>query len=233
MNRLRWWRALPLVLTLPMLGGAGICGVVLVDIAQRDLILDPVDRITFEADHGDVEVFSFDRNGISLFYYMVGSLYDIGETGHRINGRTLDVMSLCEHDDFCNVSWYAEVMPATAVDVIANGGAVKLTGVDAPITADVSGGGFDGVGLRAPTLDIGVDAGDINLDYAATPTAVTVVLGEGNVTVTLPPGTYRCELASAEGEIDSTGVTCDPMAASVVHIEIDSGDITLLPGPMP
>ena len=233
MRRRKWWRAVPIVLALPTLGGASICGVVLVDIAQRDLILDPVDLVTFEADHGDVEVFAFNRNGISLFYYMVGSLYDIGDTGHRVDGRTLEVFSLCEHPDFCNVSWYAEIMPGTAIDVVANGGAVKVTGVDAPVTADIAGGGFEGADLRAPTLDVAVEAGDVTITYAAVPASVLVALGEGNVAITLPPGTYLCELSSGDGRIDTAGVTCDAAATNVVRIDVEAGDITLVPGAMP
>jgi hypothetical protein len=233
-KRIPWWRAVPLLLAVPLLGGAGVCGVVLVDIAQRDLILDPVDVIAIESDSGTVEVFSFDRNGVSLFYYMLGSLYDIGDVGHRVDGRTLEVFSECVHEEpYCTINWYAEIMPTTAVEVISNNGPVKLTGIGAPITADVIGGGFDGVALSAPTLDVVVEVGDVNLAYDLPPTSVTVTVGTGNVAVTLPPGTYRCELASADGTVDATDVTCDPMAINVVHIDVETGDIALLPGAMP
>jgi hypothetical protein len=228
-----WWRLIPVVLALPILGGAGICGVVLVDITQRDLILEPADTITFDVDSGAVEVFSFNRNGVSLFYYMTGSLRDIGEVGHHSDGSTLEVVSVCERDDFCNVNWYAEIALATAVDVRAGNGGVKLTGIDAPITADVVGGGFDGVDLRATSVEVDVEAGDVTINWIDAPMTVRVGVGEGNVALTLPPGTYRCELDTADGDIDSTGVICDDTATNTVHVDVETGDIALLPGPMP
>ncbi len=219
-------------LLLLVAGGFG-CGEVLVDITQRDLILDPVETVTFDVDIGGIEVLTFGRNGISLFYYMVGSLVDIGDVGHRVDGDTLDVFSVCEHDDFCRVSWYAEIMPATALDIRAGRGAVKVTGADASIVADVRGGGFEGVALAAPTADIAVEAGDVSLEWLVPPEQVAVELGEGNVAITLPPGSYRCELATDDGEVETTGVLCDEMATATIHVEVELGDITLSPGVMP
>ena len=51
--------------------------------------------------------------------------------------------------------------------------------------------------------------------------------------LTLPPGTYVCELDTADGAIDTTGVTCDPTATAIIHVDVEVGDITLVPGPMP
>lgn len=232
MTTRRIQHVLVLVAALPMLGGS-ICGEVLADISQRELILDPIDEITFEVDAGAVEVYAFNRNGTSLFYYLVGSLYDIGTVDWQVENAALEVTSLCDSTDHCNVSWYAEVPYATAVDVLAHDGAVKVTGVDTAITADVSGGGFDGAHLRADTVDVTVEAGDVTVEMFVAPTNARFTVGEGNVRLTLPPGTYVCDLDSAEGAIDTTGVTCDPAATSTIHVEVDVGDITLVPGPMP
>jgi hypothetical protein len=227
------WKLLPLVLALPALGGASICGVGLLDITQRELILEPVDSIDFEVDSGSIEVFTLDRNGVSLFYYMVGSTYDLGEVGHKIDGDTLDVITECEHSDFCNVDWYAEVAQSTAVSLRTSNGSVKLTAIDAPISADVTGGGVDAIDLTAPTVDVTVDEGDVTLGFLAPPTEVRVAVAAGAVAVTLPPGTYRCELDTADGELDTTGVTCDDTSTNLVQIDVEAGDITLLPGVMP
>lgn len=212
---------------------AGACGVVLVDLSQRDLVLEPAEAVDFVVDSGAVEIYAFDRNGISLFYYMVGNVDDIGEVGHSFDGDTLDVVSECSKDGFCNIDWYAEIMLGTAVDVVAGNGGVKLTGVDAPITADVVGGGFDGAALAAPTLDVTIDEGDANIVYAAAPTSATVTIGTGNANVTLPAGAYRCELETQDGDIDTTGIECDDAATAVITIAIEAGNIALIPGESP
>lgn len=226
-------RAALLASTLPFLGGAGVCGVVLVDITQRDLILDPVTTIDFAVDRGGIEVYAFDRNGVSLFYYMIGSLEVIGDVGHEITGDELAVFSECDDDkgDFCTVSWYAEVMLGSAVSVRSGDGAVKITGVDDVITADVQGGGFDGVGLRAPALDLTVGEGDVNVEWVATPMQVAIEVDAGNVALTLPAGTYRCDLDTADGDIDTTGVTCDDAAPVTIGVTVrEAGNIVLFPG---
>jgi hypothetical protein len=222
----------PIVLALPMLGGS-ICGEVLADISQRELILEPVAEITFEVDSGSVEVYAFNRNGISLFYYLIGSLHDIGVVDWALVQDRLDVVSACDDLDHCNVNWYAEIAFGTGVDVVTHIGGVKITGVDGPITADVSGGGFDGVHLRAPTLDLTVEAGDATIETLVVPTSARISVGEGNVQLTLPPGTYACELDTADGMVDTTGVTCDATATAIIHVDVEVGDIVLLPGPMP
>jgi len=226
-RKLCWWKAVPLVLALPALGGAGICGVAIVDITQRDLILDPIDTITFEVDSGSIEVTTLDRNGTSLFYYMVGSLYDIGVVGHEVDDHTLVVTSLCDRDDFCNVNWTADVPLTTAVEVVAHNGAVKLIAAGAAVTAEIEGGGLEGVELGVPTIDANVEGGDVNLAWLVAPTRVDLVVGEGNVALTLPAGSYRCELDAADGEIDTGTITCDDTATAVLHVEVELGNITL------
>ncbi|HWB75012.1 MAG TPA: hypothetical protein VG755_08645 [Nannocystaceae bacterium] len=230
---LRWYHAVPLVMALPVLGGAGVCGVVLVDIAQRDLILEPVTTFSIEADHGSVEVATLDRNGITLFYYMVGSLYDIGDTGHQVDGDTLHVFSYCIHHDnhdYCNVSWTSEIMPGTAVDVVGGAGDVKLYRTDAPATVDLRKGALDGEELLTPSLEADVETGEVTLEYIAAPASLELTVGEGNVLITLPAAAYRCELVTDDGDVVTDGIMCDDTATNVVHVEVEAGDITLVPG---
>jgi hypothetical protein len=221
-----------LVAALPFLGGS-ICGEVLADLGQRELVLDPVQEIAFEVDSGAVEVYAFNRNGTSLFYYLVGSLYDIGTVDWAVDGDALEVVSLCDSTEHCTVSWYAEIPFGVGVDVQAHDGDVKITGVDAPITADVDSGGFTGAHLRTPTVDVAAESGDVTIEMYVPPTDLRVAVGEGNVELTLPPGSYRCELATNDGDVDTTGVACDPMATAVITVDVDVGDIVLLPGELP
>lgn len=222
----RYLRLLVPIMTLPVLAGAGICGVVLYDIAQRTLVNEPVREVHFESDSGSVEVFAFARNGVNLFYYLVGSDRDIGDIGHRVAGETLEVFVLCDHTEYCNANYSAEVPLGTKVTIEARNGGVKLTQVDAAVTADVVGGGVDGLQLRAPELTLTVESGDVTLDWLVAPSSVDIVVGEGVVDLTVPAGSYRCELRT-DGPVTVAGVTCDPTAASVIAVEVGAGEIHL------
>ncbi|MFY0539149.1 hypothetical protein [Nannocystis pusilla] len=227
------WRIVPLVLGLPLLGGASICGVVLVDIAQRDLIIEPITSISVSTDQGSIEVDAVGRNGTSLLYYMVGSLRDIGDVGHELDGDHLDAIAICNRLSFCNVNWTAEIpLGGIAVDIQAKDGSAKLLAVDGPVTADVAGG-LEAVHLRSPELTVTVEAGDVVVDFVDAPTAVNIDVGEGNVELTLPPGSYRCDLESGDGEVDSAAITCDPAATSAIQISVGTGDIVVLEGQAP
>ncbi|MDC0669396.1 DUF4097 family beta strand repeat-containing protein [Nannocystis radixulma] len=228
------WRVVPLVLGLPLLGGASICGVVLVDIAQRDLIIEPIESIAVSSDQGSVEVDAVGRNGSSLYYYMLGSLRDIGDVGHELDGDHLDVFAICNRLSFCNVNWVAEIpLGGIAVDAQAKNGPVKLVEVDGPATVDVGVGGFEGINLRSPELTVTVEAGDAIVSFEDVPTTVTIDIGEGNVELTLPPGSYRCELESGDGDVDSSAITCDDTANSTIQITVGTGDIVVLEGQAP
>jgi hypothetical protein len=220
-----------------LLGGTA-CGVVLMDLSQRGLVLEPVERMTVLSEGGPVEVYAFDRNGINLFYYMVGSTRDIGDVGYRLSedGETLAVQSICVgRDDQCKINWSIEIPTntGTSVEVETHRGGAKLIGIVGDVVADVSGGGFDGVALRSDVLDVVIEAGDAVIELVEPPTSVMLDVGEGNVELTLPPGSHRCELTTGDGEIDTTDVVCDPMATALVQIGVDTGDITLLQGAAP
>ncbi|MCY1071630.1 hypothetical protein OV090_43200 [Nannocystis sp. RBIL2] len=227
------WRVVPLVLGLPLLGGASICGVVLVDISQRDLIIEPITSIALSTDQGSIEVDAVGRNGTSLLYYMLGSLRDIGDVGHELDGDHLDAIAICNRLSFCNVNWTAEIpLGGIAVDVQAKDGSARLLAVDGPVTVDAAGG-LEAIHLRSPELTVTVEAGDVVVDFVDPPTAVSIDVGEGNVELTLPPGSYRCDFESGDGEVDSAAITCDPAATSAIQISVGTGDIVVLEGQAP
>ena len=225
-------RALVVALALPVLGGAGVCGDVLYDTSQRALILDPLERVRFTSDGGKVEVYAFDRTAISLFYYLRGSEHDIGDVGYELDDPELRAFILCDDPSgFCVADFYVEVPLGTEISAATRNGGVKLTGVDAAVEADVVGGGFEGIDLGSPTLDVTVDTGDVTANMVAAPTSVRVAVAVGSVDLTVPAGSYRCELQANDGDVTTTGVDCDPMAAALVKIDVETGDIRLRAAP--
>ncbi len=220
-------RRLPLLLALlPTLAGA--CGVILYDTTSRELILEPVKRVVFASDGGAVEVYAFERTAISILYTLTGSDLDIEDVGAEVDGDDLRATIRCSGGD-CNANYYCEIPLGTVVDIRADRGDVKLTGVDAPIKAIVGTGDVEGVKLTSPEIEIEVEAGTVSLDLAATDAIRTVRISveEGGVELTLPAGNYRCELVAAGGEVIVHGVTCDPSATMTLSADVRTGDISL------
>lgn len=207
------------------------CGVIIYDISNRALILEPVERIVFDSDHGGVEVYAFNRTAISLFFYLTGYETGIGDVGHSLNGDVLNAFILCEGDDLCNANFSAEVPLGTEVEVHAASGDVKLIGVDATVTAVVGAGAVDGVGLGSPIFELELATGDVTLEWASPPSQVQIAVATGSVTLTLPAGTYDCDFTAADGAVDNQGITCDPGSPARVSISVQSGDIVVQGAP--
>ncbi|HEY0132929.1 MAG TPA: DUF4097 family beta strand repeat-containing protein [Nannocystis sp.] len=215
-------RVLPLGLLL-----ASACGVVIYDTSSRVLILEPVERMVFDSDSGAVEVFAFNRTAISLFYYLTGFETGIADVGHELDGEALRAVIACEGDDLCQADFYAEVPLGTAIEIRAASGDVKLTGVDAEVTAVVTAGAVEGVGLDSPTFSLEVGTGAVTLAWDSPPMTLNITVAAGDVSLTLPPGSYQCDFTTADGAVESQGITCDPAAAATLKISVDSGDIHL------
>jgi hypothetical protein len=216
-------QALALAALVPLLGGA-ICGDIYVDFTQRTLVVDDVAAIDIDIDRGGAEIFAFDRNGVVLSKYVSSWEDTLGDNGFRVveNGdgtETLEIVSECVKDRKCAVQWYAEISLGTAVTVRLADGPLKITGVDAPIDIEASAG-FEGVGLRALDVDVLVEQGDVAIELVTVPERVAIEIGEGDVALTIPPGTYRCELATAMGDVSTGDVVCDDTATATLAIAI-------------
>lgn len=213
------------VMVLPLVLAA--CGVVIYDTSSRVLILEPVERMVFDSDSGNVEVYAFNRTAINLFYYLTGFETGIADVGHELEGDVLRALIDCEGDDLCQANFYAEVPLGTAIEIRAASGDVKLTGVDAEVTAVVTAGAVDGVGLNSTNFKLEVDTGAVTLAWESPPTTLDITVAAGAVSLTLPTGSYRCDFTAAAGAVENQGITCDPTATATLKISVDSGDIHL------
>lgn len=206
------------------------CGNIGYDITSRQMFLGPIDRIVFDSDSGAVEVYAFDRNAVNMYYTL--SAFDTGieDIAMDQDGADIDAHILCTGKDLCTADFYAEVPLGTKIEIAARSGGVTLTGVDAELEATVTAGDVTGYELGATTLDLAVETGNVTISWAAPPTSADIKVTTGAVALTLPAGAYQCDFTAADGKIDNQGVTCDPAAASVLKVNVDSGDITLLVG---
>lgn len=219
---------LALALAVSLLVGA--CGVIGYDMTSRQMFLGPIDRIAFDSDSGAVEVFAFNRTAVNMVFYLFGFDSSIEDIGMDQDGADIDAYILCNGKDVCMADFYAEVPLGTRVDITARDGDVTLTGVDAEVNARVTAGDVTGYKFGATLLDLAVETGDVTIEWTDLPTTTKIAVGTGTVALTLPEGTYRCELTAAAGQIDNQGIDCNPEAASVLAVAVDRGDIQLRPG---
>ena len=201
------------------------CGVVIYDITNRELILEPVRRVIYDIDSGSVEVYAFKRNAINSAYYLTGYETSIKDVGHTLDGDVLHAIMDCDGDELCNANFFTEVPLGTEIEIHSHSGGVKLTGVDAEVEAEVEAGDFTGVGLRSPTFDLSLTSGAVTIDWLDPPETMQIAVESGDVTLTLPAGTYRCDFTTADGAVDNTGITCDPAATASLAISVQTGDI--------
>jgi len=209
---------------------AAACGVIGYDITSRQMFLGPIERIDFDLDSGAVEVYAFNRTAVNMLYNLRGFDTGIEDIAMDLDGAVIDAHIACTGKDLCNADFYAEVPLATDITIAARSGGVTLTGVDATVTATVAAGDVLGYDLGATVLDLAVETGNVTISWADPPSSADIEVTTGTVALTLPAGSYQCDLSAAAGKVDNRGVTCDPAAASVLRIKVDRGDIALLVG---
>ena len=209
---------------LPMLAGAGTCGVIF-DTSQRALILDPVARLDFASDSGGLELLAFDRHGFVVQYYLSGFQASLEDVGYRVADDALSVFLLRGGPADISADFYLEVPLGTELSLRAESGPVTLVGLDAPITGTIGEGDLHGSVLAAPSLDLEVTHGEVDLAWATVPDSVRLHVESGDVTLSVPTGSYRCELRSGRDDTATAGITCDPAAAASLVITADDGQI--------
>ncbi len=211
-------------LSLPLLAGAGTCGIIY-EISQRALVLDPIVRLDFESDSGGLEVFAFDRNGTVVSYALKGFDASLEDIGHALDGDVLRAFILRGGPAEISADFYFEVARGTELTLRVESGPVTLTALDAPVSGAVNEGDVVGVALTTPTFELEVAAGDVDLEWAAPPVALRLEVAAGDVTLALPAGAYRCALDDADGAPQLDGVTCDPAAAGELAVSAPGGHI--------
>jgi hypothetical protein len=215
---------------LALTGLVGACGVIGYDITSRQMFLGPIDRIVFDSDSGAVEVYAYDRNAVNMYFSLRGFDTGIEDIAMDQDGADIDAHIACTGKDLCTADFYAEVPLGTRLEIAARGGGVTLTGVDADVNATVVAGDFIGFDLGATALGLAVETGNVTISWADPPTAADIRVTTGTVALTLPAGSYQCDLSATDGKVDNRGVTCDPAATSLLKVTVDRGDIKLLVG---
>ncbi len=213
------------VLALPVVMGPGKCGFVL-DFTETVLITDKIDRVTLGVDDGSIVATMYDREATLLKRHTFGFEPSLGLVSNAVEDGVLKLEARCKYEGNCRFDHMFELPLGVAFEVDMLDSQISLGYIDSDIDINFTSGWFKGVRLAAPNFTLSLGTGDITVDFAAAPEAVTIALAEGDVALEVPAGPYRC-VFSASGAVDNTGVTCDDAAPAVLDIQVQAGNITV------
>lgn len=221
----------PLVLaaSLPMLGGAGTCGI-LFDLWSWDEITDPADRMVVDVDRGALEITAYDRNNVWMQRHVYAFEKRIAKAEYGVEDRELDVTFHCggRGDAVCFADHWLEIPTAMPVDVILDEGHIALIAVAGDFTADLGDVPFNGADLGSLDFEIRGDAMDeVDLAWKVVPTRVSLDIDRADVSLTLPAGSYVCDF-DVEAQPDvAEAIVCDDAAASSLSVVLRSGTLAI------
>lgn len=219
------------VLVIAGLGVAPIACAVPVDSTQDStstrLVHEPIHLFEIVVDRGSIDAVSYDRKVITLKRHVFGFTSQLGPSEETIKDGVLRFEAHCIGTDHCTWDHMLELPPGVGFNVRYTSEAVLDFGrIDRDITAEFESGRFGGSRLASPHLTITADSADVVLDFAAVPEAVTIDLGDGDVELAVPAGSYRCTIASDAGKLTiADEVVCDDAATAVLDVQLGSGDI--------
>ena len=216
---------LPVLLALPLLMAPGRCGFAL-DYSNTFLITDPIDRIVIRADDGLVISTAYERDAVLFKRHVFAWEPSLVEPTHEVDGDDLKAEARCLYEGNCRFDFMFETPPQVGFDIDMKDTRVSLGYTTGDIKVVATSGYFHGVQLRSNNVELTFGDGDVELELIEPPESVEITVATGDVLITVPAGTYRCDL-SASGDVDVDGVTCDDAATAVITVTTDSGDISL------
>lgn len=188
--------------------------------------VEPFDHIDLDVDRGSLTFVAWPRPDATMKRHTSGFDKEFGPADAYVEDGVLVITAACKTDDRCWYDHMLEFSTGVSVAIRMKLGYVEIGYVDRELTVDLDEGGFAGVQLAGPVVEVSLGTGDIDVELVAVPERVTLVAGEGDVALTVPAGSYRCEFAAPEAPAVD-GVTCDPAAAAVLDVTVEAGALTV------
>jgi len=150
-------------------------------------------------------------------------------TSRQLAGSTLTLTYSCTAQLVCGVAYDVQVPLTVAVTVRTRAGAITLTGLGGPVSAQTDAGLITAWGLSSPTAELKSNAGGIDAAFSVAPASVAASTNVGPITLTVPGSvSYK---VSTHTFVGSSTVTVRKSAASshVINASSDLGSITISP----
>jgi hypothetical protein len=150
-------------------------------------------------------------------------------TTHVVSGTTLTLGYTCPAQLVCGMAYDIQVPRGVAVRAITSAGAITLTSLAGPVTAQTSAGLISATGLSSPAAELKSNAGGINAAFTAAPGSVHASTNVGPITISVPgSASYQIQ---AHTYVGTSTVTVPKNAASphAITASSDLGSITISP----
>jgi hypothetical protein len=214
---------------LPFLAGAGTCGI-LYDLWSWDEITDHADRLHVEVTEGAVEIAAYPRNNIWIQRHVYAFERTIEVADYWVDEREVaQIVFQCDQRATCFADHWLEIPSGSPVEVEVGKGSVSLVALDASTTIAIGSGPVSGDALTAPSFELdGGRLGTVELEWTAAPMLVALTIEQGDVSLTVPAGTYACDITSANGEVEiDTSIVCEDGVDASLVITVTSGDVSI------
>jgi hypothetical protein len=146
---------------------------------------------------------------------------------HKVSGTTLTLSYTCLAQLVCGVAYVVQVPRDVAVRASTRAGAVTLTSLAGPVSAQTSAGLITAIDLTSPTAQLKSSAGGIDATFSAAPGSVHASTNVGPITLNVPGSvSYKIDTHTYVG---SSTITVHKNAASphTITASSDLGSITI------
>lgn len=148
---------------------------------------------------------------------------------HVVSGTTLTLSYTCPSEIVCGVSYNVQVPQGVAVQVSSAAGAITLTGLAGPVSAQTSAGLITATGLSSPTASLKSNAGGIDATFTAAPASVHASTNVGPISISVPgSASYAIDTHTYVGSSTVT-VPKNPASQHAISASSDLGSITISP----
>jgi hypothetical protein len=148
---------------------------------------------------------------------------------HVVSGTTLTLGYSCPAQLVCGMAYDVQVPRGVAVRADASAGAITLTSLAGPITAQTNAGLISATRLSSPAAELKSNAGGIDAAFTAAPGSVHASTNVGPITINVPgSASYQIQTRTFVG---TSTVTVPENAASphTITASSDLGSITISP----
>ena len=155
------------------------------------------------------------------------------EAERRVEGGTLSLRSRCPDAllGSCSSSYRLRVPDNVPVRVRTTSGSVSSSGYRGSATVNTGSGDVNFDGWCGFNLQVRANVGDVRAVASCAPQRLQLRSRRGSVEALVPPGSYRVDAESDEGERSVRGVTVGEDAPFQIQALSTTGDVRVASGP--
>lgn len=215
---------------------------------RTEQITGQVTKIRVSAEAGRITVVGTDAAEISVTRHIYRTAGEPTETVNR-DGNELRIETRCPHggSNGCRIDYEFQIPRATPVELSTASGNVDMTGLAGAQTAISATGNVEIAGARgpvtaksvsgkiqfrdhgAPSTIVASTTGSVLLQAVTRPDLIQVDSTSGNISVTVPGGSYRVETSTMTGK-KNVSVPSDAGSSSVLKMKTITGNVQVATG---